>query len=40
MQWVLHIPMRTELVLHIGIAQDAHLGVEFAMDAENAPVKL
>lgn len=33
MQWVLHAAVRTELVLHIRIAQDAHLGFELAVDA-------
>lgn len=33
MQRILHTPMRTELILHVRIAQDAHLGIEFAMDA-------
>jgi hypothetical protein len=41
MQRILHIPMSAELVLHVGVAQDAHLRVELtAVDAEDAAVEL
>jgi hypothetical protein len=41
MQRILDIPMCAELALNVGVAQDAHLGVELAaVDAEDAAVEL
>lgn len=40
MQWILRAPVRAELVLDVGVAEDAHLGVELAaVHAEEAPVE-
>lgn len=41
MQWILNLLMSPELALHVAVAQQAHLGLEFfAVHAQNAPVEL